>query len=78
MKCLIVHRTEKGWYGEEVVYKRSGSGFYRETANVAIPQSQPEIVSFAKENGFSIEWRDLTPESAATPGHVDPAGAATG
>ena len=39
MKPLIVHRTEKGWYGEEVVYKRSGSGFYRETTNIAIPQA---------------------------------------
>ena len=78
MKCLIVHRTAKGYYGEEVLYKRSGSGFYRETANVAIPQSEPEIDAFAKENGYSIEWRDLTPQAAGIPGHVDPAGAATG
>jgi hypothetical protein len=78
MKCLIVHRTEKGYYGEEVVYKRSGSGFYRETSSVSIPQSEREIDAFAKENGYSIEWRDLTPRAASVPGHVDPAGAATG
>lgn len=78
MKPLIVHRTEKGWYGEEVVYKRSGSGFYRETSNVAIPQTKPEIVDYAKENGYTIEWRELVPDAARVPGHVDPAGAATG
>ena len=61
MKCLIVHRSDKGWYGEEVVYKRSGSGFYRETTNVAIPQIKDEISKFAAENGYFIEWRDLAP-----------------
>jgi hypothetical protein len=78
MTPLIVHRTAKGYYGEEVEYKRSGSGFYRETSNVAIPQTKPEIEAFAAEKGYSIEWRDLTPEAAGRPGHVDPAGAATG
>ncbi len=58
MKCLIVHRTEKGWYGEEVAYKRSGSGFYRETSNITIPQTKDEIVKFAGENEYQIEWRD--------------------
>ncbi len=74
MKCLIVHRTEKGWYGEDVSYKKSGSGFYRETTNVAIPQLKEEIVKFAAENDYSIEWRDII----NAPGVVNPAGAATG
>jgi len=75
MKCLIVHRTDKGWYGEEIAYKKSGSGFYRETTNVGIPQSRDEIVKFAAANDFSIEWRDIT---TAVPGIVNPAGASTG
>ncbi len=75
MKCLIVHRTDKSWYGEEIAYKKSGSGFYRETNAIAIPQTEPEIVAFAKQNDFSIEWRDV---STQTPGIVNPAGASTG
>jgi hypothetical protein len=78
MTCLIVHRTPTGFHGEEVEYKRSGSGFYRETTHVVIPQTREEIVAFAREKAYSIEWRDLTPGAAARPGHVDPAGAATG
>lgn len=78
MTPLIVHRTDKGFHGEAVEYKRSGSGFYRETSNIAIPQSEPEIVAFAKENQYAIEWRDLRTAAARVPGHVDPAGAATG
>ena len=75
MKCLIVHRTANGWFGEEVLYKKSGSGYYRETTNIAIPQSEEEIVKFAKENDFSIEWRDV---STTVPGIVNPASASTG
>jgi hypothetical protein len=78
MTPLIVHRTAKGYHGEEIEYKRSGSGFYRETKHIPVPQTEPEIVAFAKENSYSIEWRDLTPGAPGTPGRVDPAGAATG
>lgn len=74
MKCLIVHRTDKGWYGEEVLYKKSGSGFYRETTNIAVPQSKEAIVKFAAEGDYSIEWRDII----GAPGVVNPAGAASG
>jgi hypothetical protein len=74
MKCLIVHRTDKGWYGEEVSYKKSGSGFYRETNNIVIPQNRDEIVKFAAEGDYSIEWRDIN----TAPGVVNPASAATG
>lgn len=75
MKCLIVHRTGRGFHGEEVAYKKSGSGSYRETTNVAIPQSEAEIAKFALANDYSIEWRDV---SGAAPPIVNPAGAATG
>jgi hypothetical protein len=64
MTPLIVHRTPKGYFGEEVEYKRSGSGFYRETTSIPIPQTREEIIAFAKEKGYAIEWRDLTPEAA--------------
>jgi hypothetical protein len=74
MKCLIVHTTDKGFYGESVEYKKSGSGHYRETTNIAIPQTRPEIAAFARENGYSIEWREI----ARPPGVVNPASAATG
>ena len=75
MKCLIAHRTDKGWFGELVEYKKSGSGYYRETSAVPVPQGEAEIVAFAKENDYSIEWRDIT---LSVPGVVNPASAATG
>jgi hypothetical protein len=62
MKCLIVHQTDKGFLGEEVEYKRSGSGSYRETTNIAIPQTKEEIVKFAETNAYSVEWRTLVPQ----------------
>jgi hypothetical protein len=65
MKCLIVHETDKGFIGEEVEYKRSGSGFYRETSSRTIPQNRDEITKFATENGYSIEWRKLQPAPAS-------------
>ncbi len=74
MKPLIVHRTARGFYGEEVQYKKSGSGHYRETTNIAIPQTEAEIVAFAAENAYAIEWRDV----ARPPGIVNPASASTG
>ncbi len=33
MKCLIVYYLDGLWYGEEVSWKRSGSGFYREISH---------------------------------------------
>ena len=59
MKCLIVYYTNGQWFGEEVSWKRSGSGTYRE-----IPQSKAEIEAFAAENRFVIEWRGLIPADA--------------
>ncbi|MDX2036659.1 MAG: hypothetical protein SFX72_08400 [Isosphaeraceae bacterium] len=59
MKCLIVHETDKGFLGEEVEYKKSGSGSYRETTSITIPQTREEIVKFAEANAYSVEWRNL-------------------
>ena len=66
MKCLIVHRTDKGFLGEEITWRSSGSGQYRETSALAIPQNEADIIKFARENSYSIEWRDLQhrPQSA--------------
>ena len=40
MKCLIVYHIGGEWFGEEVSWKRSGSGTYRETSRIEIPQSK--------------------------------------
>ncbi len=66
MKSLVVYYLDGKWYGEEAIYKRSGSGFYREYARIAIPQSKAEIERFAAENWYKIEWRGEIPEPAAT------------
>jgi hypothetical protein len=66
MKCLIVYYFEGHWIGEEVSWKRSGSGTYRETSRIDIPQSKPEIEAFAAENRFIIEWRGKIPAEPTT------------
>ena len=40
MKCLIVYYVGGEWIGEEVSWKRSGSGSYREVSRIEIPQSK--------------------------------------
>jgi len=63
MKCLIVYYLDGTWFGEEVAWKRSGSGTYREISRIEVPQSQEEIESFARANHYRIEWRgELPPE----------------
>lgn len=57
MKCLIVFEAGGRWFGSEVGWKRSGSGFYRETTSLTIPQTREEIEKFAEEYGYSVEWR---------------------
>jgi hypothetical protein len=66
MKCLIVYYVNGQWIGEEVIWKRSGSGTYREVSRIEIPQSKAEIEAFAAENRFVIEWRGEIPADAAT------------
>jgi hypothetical protein len=61
MKCLIVYHTDGRWYGSEVAWKRSGSGTYREISGLDLPQSKAEIIRFAKDNDYSIEWRGPVP-----------------
>src|SRR5690349_17465964 len=52
MKCLIVYCVGGQWFGEEVSWKRSGSGTYREVSRIEIPQSRAEIEKFARENRY--------------------------
>jgi hypothetical protein len=67
MKCLIVYYFAGRWIGEEVSWKRSGSGTYRETVRIEIPQSKAEIVAFAAENRYVIEWRGQIPADGPPP-----------
>jgi hypothetical protein len=62
MKCLIVYCLDGKWYAEEVAWKRSGSGTYREISRIEVPQSKEEILKFAAENRYSIEWRGQIPD----------------
>jgi hypothetical protein len=58
---LIVYHIDGRWFGSEVEWKRSGSGFYREISGVTVPQTREEIVQFARDNNYSIEWRGPLP-----------------
>ncbi len=62
MTCLIVYYLDGKWYGEEISWKRSGSGFYREITRIEVPQSKAEIEKFAAENRYKIEWQGAIPE----------------
>jgi hypothetical protein len=64
MRPLIVYYANGQWFGEEVTWKRSGSGTYRETSRIEIPQSKAEIEAFAAANRYVIEWRGLVPSAA--------------
>jgi hypothetical protein len=64
MKCLIVYYLDGKWYGEEVAWKRSGSGTYREISRIEVPQTREEIEKFAAENRYSIEWRGDVPRQS--------------
>jgi hypothetical protein len=65
MQVLIVYYANGHWIGEEVTWKRSGSGTYRETSRIEIPQSKAEIEKFATQNRYVIEWRGQIPEGTA-------------
>ncbi len=61
MKCLTVFEAGGTWFGSETNWKRSGSGTYRETVPIVVPQTRDEIETMAKEFGYSIEWRGTPP-----------------
>lgn len=61
MKCLIVYHIDGRWYGEDVEWKRSGSGTYREITRIEVPQSREQIEQFAREKQYAIEWRGAIP-----------------
>ena len=75
MKCLLVYEAGGRWFGSEVSWKRSGSGFYRETSGLTIPQTRDAIEAFAGEYGYSIEWRGPVPPRAAPIAPTVPASA---
>ena len=64
MKCLIVYFLDGKWFGEDVAWKRSGSGSYREISRIEIPQSKKAIEEFAAENHYRIEWRGEVPATS--------------
>jgi hypothetical protein len=64
MKCLYVYYVDGNWFGEEVAWKRSGSGSYREVSRIEIPQSKEDIEKFAEENRYRIEWRGEVPATS--------------
>ncbi|GIW89236.1 MAG: hypothetical protein KatS3mg108_3560 [Isosphaeraceae bacterium] len=66
LKCLMVYRAGNQWFGSEVEWARSGSGWYRQTVGVPIPQTVSEIERFAAENGYRIEWQDDPSAGQAT------------
>jgi hypothetical protein len=68
MKCLIVYYVGGHWTGEEVFWKRSGSGTYREVSRIEIPQSKAEIEAFARANRYVVEWRGAIPTETAQAG----------
>jgi pSer/pThr/pTyr-binding forkhead associated (FHA) protein len=61
MKSLIVYYIGGKWYGEDVSWKRSGSGTYLEISRIEVPQSKEAILKFAAENRYEIEWRGEFP-----------------
>lgn len=61
MTCLIVYFLDGKWFGEEVAWRRSGSGSYREVSRIEVPQSKEAIEAFAAEKRYRIEWRGEIP-----------------
>jgi GNAT superfamily N-acetyltransferase len=64
MKSLIVRQTDRGWFGEEVTRRRSGSGTYRETTAISIPQTKSEIEAFAAASRYVVEWNEIENNSS--------------
>jgi hypothetical protein len=62
MKQLIVYFLDGKWYGEDVAWKRSGSGTYREISRIEVPQTREEILKFAAAKRYVIEWRGELPD----------------
>ena len=67
MKSVTVYHNKGRWFGSEIEWKRSGSGFYRETTAIVVPQSYAEIKRWAAENGYAVEWRGPVPAGAPAP-----------
>ena len=66
MKCLIVYYMNGHWIGEEVSWKRSGSGSYRERSRASrFPNRKRRSKPSRPRTAYVIEWRGKIP--AETP-----------
>ncbi len=62
MKQLIVYFLDGKWYGEDVSWKRSGSGTYREISRVEVPQSRARSLSSPLKSVTSSNGAAAIPE----------------
>lgn len=62
LKCLHVYFADGKWFGSEIEWARSGSGWYRQTSGMPVPQSKAEIEAFAAKNGYRIVWQGVIPD----------------
>ena len=67
MKSLIVYHADGRWFGSEVNWRRSGSGTFRETSPMEVPQGREAIERFAMDNHYAIEWLGTFPEAEGGP-----------
>jgi hypothetical protein len=65
LKILVVYHAGDQWFGSEIEWARSGSGWYRQTVGIPIPQTKAEIEEFAEKNGYKIEWQGAVPAASA-------------
>jgi hypothetical protein len=72
MKQLTVYQANGRWFGSEIEWPRSGSGTYRQTRMLEIPQTPEAIEAFAAENGFLIEWKEPFPTKPASTAAAKP------
>jgi hypothetical protein len=61
LKCLHVFNAGGKWFGSEIEWARSGSGWYRQTTSIPIPQTRSEIEEFARTGGYRIVWQSDAP-----------------
>jgi hypothetical protein len=57
---LIAYRVGGRWFAQVV----EDRGDFKEIRRVDVPQSQNEIESYARENGYEIEWGDAADRRA--------------
>lgn len=70
MKLLTVFHRDGKWFGQDIAWRKSGSGSYRDVTGIEIPQSRAAIENFAAENAYKIEWRGPVPAADPPPAPV--------